>query len=244
MNPTQDQSLNPTPSTNPPLVPPPDLPNPVASPVSQSPSQAPQIKDQGIPLHHETIESPVIAVAQKSTPKTVENPIQQSVSSFQTPPPPPPPIGTPPPSVPPPAPPPSTDGAPPSTPPPPDEIPPPPPVVIPAGSYGSKFPHMFVTILIAVVMLGLSGSFLYFQIMKSKSQSTSAKPVITPPVSVTVIPTITQTVNPFATPSATLENPFATPSGSVENPFGEAQNPFESFTLSPTGGAYTNPFGQ
>ena len=80
--------------------------------------------------------------------------------------------------------------------------------------------------------------------MKSKSQSTSAKPVITPPVSVTVIPTITQTANPFATPSAALENPFATPSGSVENPFGEAENPFESFTLTPTGKAYTNPFGQ
>lgn len=271
MNSAQDQSSNPIPPVNQPLVPAQDISNPVASPVSQSPNQAPKIINQGIPLHHEVIGTPIETTSPKVAPETVENllqttspapatylpaesPILSGAKAGNPPltPSPPPPSSPSTPSQNPPPPPAGqipdgnlSGGSPPSPPPPPpDETSSPPPVVVPAGNYGSKFPHMFVTILIAVVMLGFSGSFLYLQIMKSKSRPTNVKPVITPPSTVTVIPTITIVVNPFATPSGELENPFAIPSGEVENPFGQTQNPFDQFAT-PSGSApYTNPFSQ
>lgn len=189
---------------------------------SQSPSVAPQIKEPGIPFHQlsPTNEPPPPAGGPPTPPPSVVLPPppddgQSTVQSFV-----------------------ATSAPPPS---PPDS-----PTVISFQRGGSsKFPHMFVTILIAIVLLGFSGSFLFYQLNRPKVKVVT-KPLITPPVSIAPTLTITPVENAFATSSGNLENPFATPSASVENPFGTAQNPFEDLSSSASGGAavYTNPFAQ
>lgn len=98
-------------------------------------------------------------------------------------------------------------------------------------------------LLLIVILIGLAGSFLFFNLTSIKKQLSGAPvptnpPIIPPP---TLIPTVFS--NPFSSPSGQVANPFASPSASTENPFGKYENPFVSSSPSgTTDQPYKNPF--
>ncbi len=111
-------------------------------------------------------------------------------------------------------------------------------------SGGKKFPFMFITVLLILMIVGFTGSFLFFQKSVTNNTSTPATPKITPPV--TLKPSPTLYANPFASPSAAFQNPFASPSAAYQNPFGSYQNPFAVATQSANtqNTPYQNPFNK
>ncbi|MCL4338300.1 hypothetical protein M1271_01270 [Patescibacteria group bacterium] len=103
---------------------------------------------------------------------------------------------------------------------------------------------MFITVLLILMIVGFTGSFLFFQKSVQNNSSTSTTPKITPPVTLKHTPT--SYANPFASPSAAFQNPFASPSATYQNPFGSYQNPFAGATQSAnaSNSAYQNPFNK
>lgn len=107
-----------------------------------------------------------------------------------------------------------------------------------------RFPFMFITIILVLVLLGFGGSFLYFKIVPTGTSKAVIQ--ITPPVTIVISPVqITPTVsNPFATPSSTLINPFISTTPAFSNPFDSSPNPFDTASGSSEASksAYQNPF--
>lgn len=115
-----------------------------------------------------------------------------------------------------------------------------------------RFPFMFITIILILVILGFGGTVLYFKMVPSKQNKVVVQ--ITPPVTIFITPSKTPSVsvavsptagNPFATPSGTIINPFISVTPTYANPFNSSsQNPFDSASGSSEAskGAYQNPF--
>mgnify|MGYP001618077889 CR=1 FL=1 len=105
-----------------------------------------------------------------------------------------------------------------------------------------RFPFMFITIILVLVLLGFGGTVLYFKMVPSKQNKVVVQ--ITPPVSIFITPSQTPSSNPFATPSASVVNPFISVTPTYSNPFGATKNPFSSASDSAnaTNSAYKNPF--
>ncbi len=115
-----------------------------------------------------------------------------------------------------------------------------------------RFPFMFITIILILVLLGFGGSFLYFKIVPSKENNVVIR--ITPPVSIITTPSqspsnvvlVSPTIgNPFSTPSAVAINPFISATPTFVNPFNSSsQNPFDSASKSgeASKSGYQNPF--
>lgn len=99
----------------------------------------------------------------------------------------------------------------------------------------NTFAIMAVVLFALVSVAGFGGSFYYYSyaINSDKPHLDLAK---TAPTSV---PTPIQTVNPFATPTVSLNSFFTDVANAYENPFDQESNPFDS---SSDTDEYTNPF--
>ena len=109
-----------------------------------------------------------------------------------------------------------------------------------SSSLKRGFPFMVVTLFLFVIVAGFLGSFVFFYFTGGYSKKTDLPSLITPPLTITIMPSPTskQTsyVIPFTSPSATASptpvysNPFNQPTPAYENPFATTSgyiNPFE-----------------
>lgn len=109
-------------------------------------------------------------------------------------------------------------------------------------SVRDKIPLMKISLLLIFIITGFSGSFLYFRF-------TSASPVKNTAISLPTVTISSQKPAVIATPVENSVNPFATTSASFVNPFAPTstpsyQNPFAETTANATvdNQTYQNPF--
>ncbi len=123
-----------------------------------------------------------------------------------------------------------------------------------------KFPFMAIT-LILIIVTGIFGSAYFFKdaivgqfpflasyLPAGFIQTPTVIPTPIPPPPLVQAPTTkpspTPDMNPFASPTESLDNPFASPTAVLTNPFGTYENPFTGATESAAAASapYQNPF--